>query len=65
MKKHITQLFILTLIIVFGEINAQDIIPEYKQLIQNSRDVQFSEIQQKAESYFADKDKGRGSGYKQ
>ncbi len=65
MKKHITQLLILMLIIVFGEINAQDIIPEYKQLIQNSRDVQFSEIQQKAESYFADKDKGRGSGYKQ
>lgn len=64
MKKYIP-LLILVLTFVFGGVYAQDKIPRYKQLMENPGDVLFSEIQQKAESYFADKDKGRGSGYKQ
>ena len=59
--------FCLAVLMAFfvGTLAAQESLPEYKQLMLDPSGVQLSEIQQKAEAFFADKDKGRGSGYKQ
>ena len=63
--KHIifTSLFVLSVCLT-GMVYGQEEIPEYQLLIENPNGVQFAEIQQKGEAYFADKDKTSGS-YKQ
>jgi len=62
MKKPIIKLFIIIAALGIGIVFAQDSPYE---IWQNPETDNFSQIRQQAELYFSDKDKGRGSGYKQ
>lgn len=67
MKKYIFNLIIITAVLCHGNAIGQAVDePEYKEMWKNlTPGVTLAEISQKAEAYFADKDQGRGSGYKQ
>lgn len=65
MKKYIVLVLIIITFAGHETLLAQEAYPDYKQLMDNLENTTFLEIQEKAETYFADKEKGRGSGYKQ
>ncbi|MFU8844628.1 MAG: WD40/YVTN/BNR-like repeat-containing protein [Bacteroidales bacterium] len=67
MKKHIFYLILITAVLFHGFALGQTVDePEYKEMWKNlSPGVTLAEISEKAEAYFADRDQGRGSGYKQ
>jgi hypothetical protein len=66
MKKHILPYLIIASFLITGSVWSQADEPEYLNLWRNiTPGMTLAEISQKAENYFADKDKGRGSGYKQ
>lgn len=63
MKKIINSAFILLLLLTGGLLSAQNSSPSEMWLNPPTRD--FETIQQTVEQYYADKEQGRGSGYKQ
>jgi hypothetical protein len=66
MKKHILHFIIVASFLFAGNVWSQAIETDFQQFWRNiSPGTPLTDIQQKAEEYFADKDKGRGSGYKQ
>jgi hypothetical protein len=65
MKNLITHIFIIVFVLGFGKIKAQDNLPEYKQLMLDPGNIQFSEIQQKAEAFFEANGNENNASYKQ
>ena len=59
------KLYIVLLICPFFLFGQQDPLPTYKQMIKESNNFSFYDIQDEYNSYFQGRDQGRGSGYKQ
>lgn len=62
MKKQIISILLIVTVLISGHLTGQE--AEYLQLMKNPAGIKFTEIQQKAEEYFASQDKTQGS-YKQ
>ena len=62
MKRLLLILFFISPFIIFSQSSN---IPRYKAMMDSTEFYTFYDIQKEVESYFANRDKGRGSGYKQ